>query len=144
MPRVDNEVIINAPVDRIFSYISQPGNLLQIWPSLIEVKNQKLLSNGGYSYHWKYKMAGMHFTGTGECIELVPNHELASHNLGAMESTVRFTFRSTETQTKVALSFDYRIPLPLLGHLTELIILKMNEKEAELILDNLRIIFEKK
>jgi uncharacterized protein YndB with AHSA1/START domain len=143
MPKVDNEVIINAPVEKIFNYISQPRNLQQIWPSVVEIKNQKLLPNGGYRYQWTYKMSGIHFTGQGECIDLVPNVVLTSKNTGAIESMVRFTFRSKENQTKVTLSIDYQVPSSLLGHLAEIIILKMNDKEAELILDNLRIIFEK-
>jgi uncharacterized protein YndB with AHSA1/START domain len=143
MPKVDNEVIINAPVEKIFNYISQPSNLQQIWPSLIEIKNQELLPNGGYRYQWTYKMSGIHLTGEGECIDIVPNLVLTSKNTGAMDSIVRFTFRSKDIQTKVSLSIDYQIPSTLLGHLAEIIILKMNDKEAELILDNLRIIFEK-
>ena len=143
MPKVDNEVIINAPVEKIFNYISQPSNLQEIWPSLVEIKNQELLPNGGYRYQWIYKMSGIHLTGTGECVDIIPNVVLASRNTGAMDSIVRFTFRSKDIQTKVTLSIEYQVPSTLLGHLAEIIILKMNDKEAELILDNLRIVFEK-
>src|SRR5208283_3637610 len=142
MPKVDNEVIINAPVKDIFNYVSQPSNLKQIWPSLIAIKNEKLLPNGGYSYRWDYKMSGIHFTGVGECIEMKPNLILASRNTGAIESTVLFKFLSIGIQTKVSLTIDYKVPMSLLGHLTEIIILRMNAKEAGLILDNLRIRFE--
>jgi hypothetical protein len=45
-------------------------------------------------------------------------------------------------QTKVTLTIDYRVHLPLIGQLTEAVIHKMNEKEAALILDNLRIRLE--
>ena len=143
MPKVDNEVIINAPVEKIYNYIAQPSNLQQIWPSLVEIKNQKLLPNGGYRYKWTYKMSGIHLTGEGECIDLIPNMALTSKNTGAIESTVRFTFLSKGIQTKVTLSIEYQIPSTLLRRVAEIIILKMNDKEAELILDNLRIIFEK-
>ncbi len=142
MPKVDNEVIINAPVDHIFGYVSQPSNLKQIWPSLIEINNEQLLPNGGYSYHWVYKMTGIRFSGAGECIEMKPNLVLASRNIGAIESTVYFRFLSIGNRTKVSLAIDYLVPMPLLGQLTEIIILKMNAKEVGLILDNLRIRFE--
>jgi uncharacterized membrane protein len=143
MPKVDNEVIINAPVQAIFDYVSQPSNLKQIWPSLIEINNEQLLPNGGYSYHWVYKMTGIRFSGVGECIDLKPNLVLTSKNVGAIESTVRFRFLSIGKQTKISLDIDYQVPMPLLGQLTEIIILKMNAKEVGLILDNLRIRFEK-
>jgi hypothetical protein len=87
-------------------------------------------------------MSGIHFTGVGECIDLKPNLVLASRNTGAIESTVSFKFLSMGIQTKVSLAIDYQVPMSLLGHLTEMIILKMNAKEVGLILDNLRIRFE--
>jgi len=142
MPKVDNEVIINAPVQAIFDYVSQPSNLKQIWPSLVEINNEQLLPDGGYSYHWFYKMAGIRFNGVGECLEIKPNLVLASKNVGAIESTVYFRFLSIGSRTKVSLVIDYQVPMPLLGQLTEMIILKMNAKEVGLILDNLRIRFE--
>ena len=142
MPKVDNEIIINAPVQEVFDYVSQPSNLQQIWPSLIEIKDEKLLSNGGYRYRWVYKMSGIHFTGIGECIDMKPNLVLASKNIGTIESIVSFRFLSIGIRTKVSLTIDYQVPMPLLGQLTEIIILKMNAKEVGLILDNLRIRFE--
>jgi uncharacterized membrane protein len=142
MPKVDSEIIINAPVQEIFDYVSQPSNLQQIWPSLVEITNQTLLPNGGYHYSWVYKMAGIHFNGTGECIDIKPNLVLASKNHGMIDSIVSFKFLSIGIRTKVSLTIDYQVPMPLLGQLTEMIILKMNAKEIGLILDNLRIRFE--
>ncbi|MGP8079636.1 MAG: SRPBCC family protein [Dehalococcoidales bacterium] len=142
MPRVDNEVIINAPVQKIYNYISQPSKLQQIWPSLVEITNEKLLPNGGYSYRWKYKMSGIMFSGIGECIDIKPNLLLISKNIGDFDSTVTFTFQSRNVRTRITLTFDYNLPLTLSSKLTENIILKMNTKEAGLILDNLRIRFE--
>ena len=142
MPKVDNEIIINAPVQEIFDYVSQPSNLQQIWPSLVEITNQTLLPNGGYHYSWVYKMAGIHFNGTGECIDIKANLVLASKNHGTIDSIVSFKFLSIGGRTKVSLTIDYQVPMPLLGQLTEMIILKMNAKEVGLILDNLRIRFE--
>ncbi|MGA9696330.1 MAG: SRPBCC family protein [Dehalococcoidales bacterium] len=142
MPRVDNEVIINAPAAEIYRYVSQPGNLPQIWPSLLEITHTQLLANGGYSYRWKYKMSGISLSGTGECVENKPNQLLVSRNIGDFESTVTFTFQSFQVRTRVYLSFDYKLLGLLSNHLTENIILRMNTKEAGLILDNLRIVLE--
>jgi hypothetical protein len=142
MPRVANEVIINAPVQKIYNYVSQPSNMQQIWPSLMEITNEKLLPNGGYSYRWKYKMSGIMLTGIGECIDIKPNLLLISKNIGDFDSTVTFTFQSRDIRTRINLIFDYKLPFPLSSQLTENIILKMNAKEAGLILDNLRIRFE--
>ena len=71
-----------------------------------------------------------------------PNLVLASKNHGTIDSIVSFSFLSIGIRTKVSLTIDYQVPMPLLGQLTEMIILKMNAKEVGLILDNLRIRFE--
>jgi uncharacterized membrane protein len=144
MPIVENEVIINAPVQEIYDYVSKPNNLLQIWPSLLEVTHQTLLPNGGYSYRWKYKMSGIRLSGIGESIEVEPNVLLKTRNIGDFDSIATFKFQSSNIRTRVNLAFDYNLPMLLLvsNQLSENIILRMNAKEAGLLLDNLRIIFE--
>lgn len=144
MPIVENEVIINAPVQEIYDYVSKPNNLLQIWPSLLEVTHQTLLPNGGYSYRWKYKMSGIRLSGIGESIEVEPNVLLKTRNIGDFDSIATFKFQSSNIRTRVNLAFDYNLPMLMLvsNQLSENIILRMNAKEAGLLLDNLRIIFE--
>jgi hypothetical protein len=73
-----------------------------------------------------------------------PNVLLRTRNIGDFESLATFTFQSYNNRTRVNLSFDYKLPLLLLtsNKLSESIILRMNTKEAGLILDNLRIMFE--
>ena len=138
----DKEILINAPVEKIFTFLINPGNLLQIWPSLTEATNEKLLSNGGYRSNWKYKMCGMHFHGTGEVTDIDPNSWFTFKTHGAVDSTITWTFRVKDGQTRVTLTAEYRVPLTLVGRLTEAIITKMNDKEADLILHNLQARFE--
>lgn len=142
MPTVENEVVINAPVREIYDYVSKTSNLTQIWPSLLEITHEKLLPNGGYSYRWKYKMAGIRLSGIGECVQIEPNALLISRNIGDFESVVTFKFQSYNNRTRVSLNFLYKMPGTLSNQLTENIVLRMNSKEAGLILDNLRIVFE--
>ena len=142
MPTVENEVVINAPVHQIYDYVSKTSNLMQVWPSLLEITHETLLPNGGYSYRWKYKMAGIRLSGIGECIQLVPDALLISKNIGDLESIVTFKFQSYNNRTRVSLTFLYKLPGILSNQLTENIVLRMNSKEAVLILDNLRIMFE--
>jgi uncharacterized membrane protein len=112
--------------------------LLRQTPSLVEIKNEQLLPNGGYSAAWLYKMAGMYLEGTGEYTDIVPNKWFTVKTKGAVDSTITWTFRSKDSQTRVTLTIEYRVPLPLLGWLAEIVIVKMNEQEADLILANLR------
>jgi negative regulator of sigma E activity len=49
MVSIDKEIMIKAPVEKIFNFVIKSSNLVQLWPSLLEVNNEKLLPNDGYS-----------------------------------------------------------------------------------------------
>jgi uncharacterized membrane protein len=138
MPVVDKEIIIDAPVEEIFGYISKPCNLPQIWPSLVEIKNEKLLPNGGYRFQWVYRLFGIKLAGKGECVDIAPNLWLSARTYGAVESLNTWTFRSKGAQTRVTVTIDYQIPPILSNRLAENTIVKANEREADTILINLR------
>jgi len=139
--RLDKEVTIEAPLENIFAYISNPSNLPEIWPSLIEITGLQSLPNGGYSGRWVYKMAGMRFEGKGEYTEMVPNQFFVIETKGGIVSLIAWTVRARENLTRVTLTIDYKVPIPLLGKLIEAIIVKMNDQEGDLIMANLRARF---
>lgn len=141
MARVEKEVIVNAPIEKVFSYISEPDNLVEFWPSLIEIKDIQSLPNGGYSGRWVYKMAGMRFEGTGEYTQIIPNQWFIVETTGGVRSTMTWTFRSVPDGTRVNFTIEYRVPIPLLGKLAEAIIVMMNEQEGDLMMANLRARF---
>jgi len=141
--RLDTEAIVDTQLDKVYEFILKPSNLLQVWPSLIEVTKEKIMSNGGYSFQWKYKMSGMHFDGSAEHTEIIPNQYLVCKTRGAIESTMWWTFRSIDrTTTRVTCSVEYHVPIPLLGRLAEVLIVKMNEQEAGITMTNLQRHFE--
>ena len=89
-------------------------------------------------------MSGIRLSGIGESVAVEPNVLLKTRNIGDFDSTVTFKFQYSNIRTRVNLAFNYKLPMLLLAsnQLSENIILRMNSKEAGLILDNLRIIFE--
>jgi uncharacterized membrane protein len=137
MATVKSSIFINAPVEKVFDYM-KPENLPEIWPSLVEVKNIKELPNGGYSYDFVYKMAGMRLTGYSEDTEFVPNERIVSISTGGIERTFTWTYEPEGGGTKVTALAEYKIPLPLLGKVAEAFIVKMNENEGDTILANLK------
>jgi uncharacterized membrane protein len=139
--RVEKEVTLQAPIEQIFGYISEPSNLPEFWPSLIEVKDIQSLPNGGYSGRWVYKMAGMRFEGTAEYTKIAPNLYLVVETRGGIRSTITWTFRSKEDITRVTLTIEYKVPIPLLGKLAEAIIVKMNDQEGDVMMAHLQARF---
>jgi uncharacterized membrane protein len=143
MASVDKEIMVNAPLEKIYNFLIKPSSLMQIWPSLIEVKNEQLLPNGGYSAKWVYKMAGIYLKGKAECTDVVHNQWFSVKVEGAVDCTMTWTFRTKDNiVTKVTITLDYKVHFPLLNRLAEIIIVKMNEHEAELVLANLLLILE--
>ncbi len=138
MATIKKSININAPVEKVFEYASKPEILPEIWPSMIEVKNIKDLPNGGHSFDWVYKMAGMRLNGSSEDIEVVPNERTVSRTSGGIESTVTWEYLPVDDGTKFTSTTEYKVPIPLLGKLAESIIVKMNENETEVILANLK------
>jgi len=141
MAKIDKEVWVEAPIEKVFDYISEPSNLPEFWPSLIELIDVQSLPNGGYSARWGYKMLGIRFEGKGDYTRINPYHWIVIKTTGGISSTITWTFRSKENRTRVTLTIEYKIPVPLLGKLAEAIIVKMNEQEGDLIMANLRTRF---
>ena len=138
MAKGETTITINAPVEDVFSCIDEPSNLPEIWPGMVEAKDVQRLPNGGNSFRWVYKMAGMRFEGTSEDTEYVVNQRVVSKTKGGIESTVTWTLQPEASGTKVTFEAEYSVPIPLLGKLAEAFIVKQNEREAELLLANLK------
>ncbi len=107
----------------------------------MEIKDIQLLPNGGHRARGVYKMLGMRFEGAGECTQIIPPRFFVVETKGGISSTIAWTFRSWENKTRVTLTVEYKVPIPLLGKLAEAIIVKMNEQEADLIMANLQARF---
>ena len=129
---------IQAPVEKIYEFLTLPTNLVEIWPSMVEAKDLRKLPNGGYYFNWVYKMAGIRFEGSSEDIEVDPCHKVVSKSKGGIDSTITFTFEPQEAVTKVTFEVEYNIPIPLIGKLAETIIVRQNEHETEALLANLK------
>ncbi|MFC1952169.1 SRPBCC family protein [Chloroflexota bacterium] len=141
MAKIEKEVTLHAPIEKIFSYISMPSNMLEFWPSLMEVKDVQPLPNGGYNCLWAYEMLGMRFKGTAQYTQMVPNQWFVIDVKGGIRSTITWTFRSMKDTTRVTLTIEYKVPIPLLGRLAEAIIVKMNDQEGTLMMFYLKARF---
>ncbi len=105
---------------------------------MIEVSDEQPLDNGGKSFHWVYKMAGMRFEGDTEETEFVRNQRIVGTSRKAIENELTWNFAPAETGTDVTFEAAYEIPVPLIGKIAEPLLAKMNEGEADLVLANLK------
>jgi uncharacterized protein YndB with AHSA1/START domain len=141
MLKLEKTLLIQAPADKVFEYILDPKHLPEIWPSMVEVSDVKALPNGGFTFKWVYKMAGVRFSGESECIEFKPA-TLLSYKNTVIESVITWKLQPENDQTRVFFTSEYTLPGALLGKLAEPVVTKLNEHDADALLANLRVRIE--
>jgi carbon monoxide dehydrogenase subunit G len=138
MATIEKSTVIAAPAEKIFAFISEPTNLPEIWPSLVEVHDITPAANGGSDFKWTYKMAGMRFEGVSAAIEFAPPRRASVATQGGISSTTTWTLEHEGDGTRVTLHAELTVPGKLLGKLAEPLVMRENRKEAEVILANLK------
>jgi uncharacterized membrane protein len=143
MVKVHKKVTIHAPVDKVFAYMTDPRNLPEIWPSMIEVKNIRASTHGGYNFEWLYKMGGVRFEGASDTIEFVDNKRQVTKSTKGIESKFTWDYdEPVKDETQLTVEIEYRVPILLIGKFAEAFLAKQNEQEADILLGNLKNIME--
>lgn len=142
MVKIERNILINAPVEKVFAYHSDPENNPEYWPSFIEVKDVERLPNGGAKYNWLYKMAGVKLNGSTTTTEFEENKRIKIKSEGGVDSTFTYTYETEGDGTRLNLVVEYEVPVPVLGKLAESFIMKANEREADTVMANLKDILE--
>jgi carbon monoxide dehydrogenase subunit G len=137
MAKIEKSITINAPVEQVFAYISDPTNQTEWIPSIIESKDHTG-SGVGQHWRWTYKMVGVRLEGESTVMEHIPNERRVFQTKGGAVSTWTFTFKPHDGGTKLKMDIDYTIPIPVLGKLAEKLVLRRNEREADLAMTNIK------
>lgn len=135
MATIRKSIAIRAPVDRVFDYVADPRNLPEIWPSLVEVRNVESHPTGN-SFDWDYKLLGMRIHGHSDPVELVRNARQVTRSVTGIPNTFRWMYGCRGEDTEVTLEVDYEVPV--LGRLGAGIVGRVNEREAQTMLANLK------
>jgi uncharacterized protein YndB with AHSA1/START domain len=137
MAKIERSSTINAPVEKVFAYISDPMNLLEWLPSLTDARD--ITGEGvGQRWGWTYKMAGLSFKGESEVIEHVPNQRRVFKSTGGLLSTWTWTFKPEAGGTWLNLVIEYTVPVPVIGKVGERMVLRQNEREADQAMANIK------
>jgi len=137
MAKIERSFVINVPTEKVFSYISDSTKLSEWLPGLSAVRN---ITGEGLDQRasWTYKMMGMPFKGESECIEYIPNERIAIKTMGSITSIWEWTLKSQSKKTLVNLVLEYAIPVPLISKIGSRLILRRNEREADMAISNIQ------
>ncbi len=112
-------------------------NMPEWLPSMIEIKD--VTGEGvGKRGRWAYKMVGMRFEGETTCTEHAPNERTVFQTTGGIPSTWTWTYTPEDEQTRIDLTVEYTVPVPVLGRLAEALVVRQNERELELAMTNIQ------
>ncbi len=143
MLTVKKSIDIHAPAEKIYDYVYGVVGLPEVWPSLEEVTDMKTLDDGKRSFDTTYKMAGMRLKVHNVTEVPEPCRKTVTRSSGGIEAVITWTFEPlSDGSTHVAFQTDYTVPVPVIGRLAEGIVHRMNDREAEVTLANLKIRME--
>jgi uncharacterized membrane protein len=142
MASLTKSIVVHAPVEKVFEFLADPMHLPEFWPSLIEVKDVRVLPDGRRANGWVYKMVGIRLEGTSEEVEHIANERIVSKTKGGVDSTQTWMVQPEGDDTKVTFTVDYTVPVPVLGKLAEAAIVKLNDHEGDVTMANLRTLLE--
>ena len=137
MVKVERSITINSPVEKVFNYLADPMAQPEWIPSMMDVKD---VSGSGVGQHfrWTYKMAGVLLKGETTVTEHIPNERRVTQSKGGVTSTWIINLETHDGGTMMELDIEYTIPIPVIGKLAEKIVLKRNEREADLAMANIK------
>ena len=137
MPMIRKSITINAPVEKVFEYISNPENMLEWWPNVTAIRD--VTRHGEKQmWTWDYKMMGLHFTGTAKVTCSRLNYERRVESKGGMEAEWYWGFSPVDGGTQLRWVIDYTIPMPVLGKVSELFMMQRNRRVARMVMTNIK------
>ena len=104
MLRVEKSIVVDAPVERVFAYVSDPTHEPEYMTGTDEVKDLQRLPDGRYTYTEVGKFLGIHWDSKCEQVEVIPNERIVEKSQGGGmngTSTLRFE-RLPDGKTRVS------------------------------------------
>ena len=126
--KVERSVVINAPAENVFSYISKPLNELQLNPSLSDIRD--ITGQGvGQRWSWTYQIMGKSLEGETEVIEYSPNNRYVTTTTSDNSSIWTYKLKPTKNGTLLSLLID-GITVPVPGQMFEHATQSLSERVA--------------
>jgi uncharacterized protein YndB with AHSA1/START domain len=143
MRKIQKSIDIKVPVQSVYDFVQQPSNLASIWPSLVSVSNVVAKKGGAHDFDYVFKMLGHQFKGHTTVEEAQPGKLARYRNDGGIPSTFTWTYSGLDgNATRLSVDVEYTIPSSLTAKTSEQIAAKMNERDLETMLANLKDLVE--
>lgn len=144
MSKVSRSIKINAPVGKVFNYVTNPENWTRYVTSLVNIRNVSgKVIEVGTTFEWVYRMLGVNFSGKGRVIEYEKDKMFALSMEGAFPVRETYRFEDEAGDTKLTFELNYEMPGQLLGVIANrLVVEKLNIKEVRIVLEKVKALCE--
>jgi carbon monoxide dehydrogenase subunit G len=144
MPTIERETTINQAPDKVFAILDDPEQIKSIAPGVNRVTDVKQTNERiGDSVRVTYSVLGLRFPMKFTITEHDPPSKLVSHMEGGMTGTFNWALKPEGGSTRTHLTIDYEMKGGILGKaMNALLVERMNEKNAERMLENLKMVAE--
>ena len=144
MAQITRSIKINAPLSKVFDYVTNPENWTRYVTSLVDVRNvSDKAPSAGTTFEWTYRMLGINNDGTGKIGELEKDKKFTMEMEGSFPIKETFNFQGDATSTELNFEIHYDVPGKVLGVIAnKLVIERLNVKEADVVLNKVKDICE--
>jgi uncharacterized membrane protein len=143
MALVERDIVINAPMDAIYSFGAVPDNLPQWYVGITAVNADGVWPEVGGQVGVTYHASGIDFELTLTVLTHDPPTEFSFQMDGMVTGTSTWRYTDEGGGTHAFVAFDYDLPGGVLGQMADkLVVEQMNIENGEQSLSNLKAICE--
>ncbi len=144
MAVVSKMVTINAPPEKVFSILDDPNAIPQYAPGVTRVADIKQSEKRlGDSARVTYSVMGIRFPMKMTVVDYTKPSKLSLGMEGGMKGTMTWMLGAKGKGTETNIRIDYQMKGGILGKaINTLLMERMNEKNAERMLENLKMLCE--
>ena len=144
MPIIEQKITINAPLAKVYNFVTTASNWTEYVTSLTEVSN--VSSPGlepGTTFDWEYRMLGVKLSGTGRVTENEFQKSFGMRMEGTIPMSEHYTLREQDGVTELAIRIDYQMPGKVLEKIANSkLVEKLNKREGENVLGKIKLLCE--
>ncbi len=135
MPSIHRHMEINAPVDKVFSYIEDPRKNPEWMENMTEVKDVTGVGKGSY-FMWTWEMAGLSLQGKTINME---DKRIVLKIKGGIKCTWSYNLEPNDAKTILDTDIDYMIPVSVLHKMTGELFQKYTENSNGNVKKNIKL-----
>lgn len=143
MAQISESVIINAPIEKVFEYVTDPANGAKFVPGVIEQTDiSPKTPRVGQKWDWYVNLIGAEFRGHAEVMELEPLKKWAVKTWGNADSFRTYAFEPSGEGTKLTIEVEHTAIKGALAALASIVIDGIHQVNLKQSLAKLKQIME--